>query len=429
MANSGVLGTSNQYVKYRIDVTQEDGNVIENYTPVTVNVIAYRTNTGYTTYGTGTIWCKINGTVYSASISSSQKITNTGITLFTKTVNIPHNIDGTKILYVSAWLSIPGAGLSSVEQGFNCALTMIPRTSTISSVEGDVIGEYITVNIKRAVEDFTHRVWYKIGKSEWVDLGGGYIDSCVFKIDEEYCEYIVNSASEILSLCVRTYSGEKIIGSDYYDYSHKISVPESFVPTVSFISITEAVNGIAEKFAGFVQNVSKLNVTVEADGVCGSTISSYSVEVLGKTYSGNEVFTNVITVSGDVAIKIIAKDSRGRSATVIKNIKVEEYISPTISDFSVVRAKKDGMEDPDGEYANCDIRFNISAVANKNDKSYIIESQKKGESIWQTIKSGSVYSYDSEWISSNAVLSSDHEYTVRLTIKDYFTSVTAVVNL
>lgn len=429
MASSGALGTSNQYVKYRIDVTQESGKVVENYTPVTVKVVAYRTNTGYTTYGTGNIWCKINGTTYSAGITSSQKITNAGITLFTKKVNIPHNADGTKILYVSAWLSIPGAGLSSSEQGFNCALTTIPRASTISSVVGDVIGEDITVNIKRAAENFTHELWYRIGYSEWFTLGKGYTTSCKFKIDIDKCEYITDSDSAILQLCVRTYGGDKVIGSDYYNYSYKINVPESFVPTILSVSITEAVDEIAEKFALFVQNVSRLNVKVKAEGIYGSTITSYSTEVLGQTYSGDDVSTNIITASEDVTVKITAKDSRGRVATEIRNVNVEKYVPPMISDFSVIRAKKDGTEDPDGEYANCYIKFNISSVANKNTKSYQIECQKKGESTWQTIKSGSVYSFDAEWISSDAVLSADSEYTVRLTIRDYFTSVTAEVAL
>lgn len=429
MASSGALATSNQYVKYRIDVSAESGNIAGNYTPVTVSVFVYRTNTGYTTYGTGTIWCKINGTTYSAGITSSQKITSSGITLFSKKVNIPHNTDGTKKLSVTAWLEIPGASLSSAEQGFSTALTTIPRASTISSVEGNVIGEQITVNIQRASSNFTHQVWYKIGSSGWFDEKTGHTTSCSFTVDMEKCKYITNSTSEILSLCVRTYSGNTQIGSDYYNYSYKIHVPESVVPEISSVTVTEVAEGVADKFAAFVQNVSKLKVVTEASGALGSEIASYSVAVQGVSYSGKEIDTNVIGVSGTVPIKVTVKDSRGRTAVMTKNIMVTEYSSPTITKFSVMRAKSNGTEDAEGEYASCDMIFHVSPVLDKNDKTYKIEYQKGDNGTWQTIKSGSVYAYDGTFISSAAVLSSDYAYTVRLTISDYFTSVSAEISI
>lgn len=429
MTSSGALETSNKYVKYRIDVTPGTGNVAGNYTPVTVSVVAYRTNTGYTTYGTGTIWCKINGTTYSAGITSNQKITNVGIELFRTTVNIPHNADGTKTLEVKASLSIPGAGLSSVEQGFSVALATIPRASTISSVVGNLFGQQIMVNIKRASESFTHQVWYKIGASEWFDLGTGYTTSCGFTVDMEKCKYIPNSTSDTLVLCVRTYSGTTRIGNDYYDYSYKIHVPESVVPEITAMTVVEAEDKIAEEFEVFVQNVSKLRIVTEADGGQGSTISSYSAEVLGVSYSGKEIETNKLTGSGVVAVRMTVKDSRGRSATMIKNVDVIEYTSPTISVFSVTRAKSDGTEDAEGEYASCHVKFDISPVAEKNIKSYKIEYSRTEPKNWITMKSGSVYSMDEDFISSSAVLSSDYAYTVRLTLTDYFTSVTAEVEL
>ena len=102
MSTSGNMSTSNQYVKYTISINQNSQNVSNNYSNVTVTVRFFRTNSGYTTYGSGTCYCKINGTTYSSTVSSSQKITDSGINLFSKTLDIYHNNDGTKTLTCSA---------------------------------------------------------------------------------------------------------------------------------------------------------------------------------------------------------------------------------------------------------------------------------------------------------------------------------------
>ena len=65
MATSSNFSTSNQYIKYRIIVTENSYSVANNTSNVTVSVRFYRTNTGYTTYGTGTVYCKINASICS----------------------------------------------------------------------------------------------------------------------------------------------------------------------------------------------------------------------------------------------------------------------------------------------------------------------------------------------------------------------------
>lgn len=422
MASSGALTTSNGYVKYRIDVTTGKGDIAGNFTPVTVSVFVYRTNTGYTTWGTGTIWCKINGTTYSEGITPSQKITNSGITLFSKTVNVPHGEDGKKNLRVTSWLSIPGANLSSNEQGFNVSLTDIPRASTISSVDGDVINSDIIVNISRASSEFTHQVWYKIGESEWFDLGMEYTTSCTFKIELDKCEYIINSDSDILRLCVRTFRGTEQIGSDHYNYNYKIRVPKSVVPAINRIAVTETIAGINEKFGTFLQNVSRIKVVTDAAGAKGSTIDSYTVTVLDVSYLGKEIRTNTLSESGTIPVKVTVKDSRGRTATKMQNITVTEYQAPTIYKFDVIRAAADGTEELDGTYAACEVAFHVSNVLSKNTKSYRIEYKEKHETTWNTMTSGSAYDYDDTIVSSASVLSADSEYTIKLVVADYFSS-------
>ena len=97
MPASSDFSTSNQYIKYDIVVTENSTSIANNTSSVTVKVRAWRTNTGYTTYGEGTCYCEINGTSYSQGINTSQKLTyNSDTVLFSQTVTIPHNADGSK---------------------------------------------------------------------------------------------------------------------------------------------------------------------------------------------------------------------------------------------------------------------------------------------------------------------------------------------
>ena len=136
MATSGTFSTSNTHVKYNITINQNWQSIEGNYSNVPVSVRFWRDNVGYTSYGSGTCSCRINGTVYSATVSSSQKITNAGIDLFSKTLDIYHNADGSKYLEASAWISM-NTPLSSSEQGFGVWLSTIPRASSISGINGN----------------------------------------------------------------------------------------------------------------------------------------------------------------------------------------------------------------------------------------------------------------------------------------------------
>ena len=98
--------TSNKYIKYRIEVIVNSQNTENNTSNITVRVWFFRTNQGYSTYGSGTCYCNINSESYSQSITPSQRITSSPIVLFEKSATISHENDGTKSLWVSAYIRI-----------------------------------------------------------------------------------------------------------------------------------------------------------------------------------------------------------------------------------------------------------------------------------------------------------------------------------
>ena len=175
MAVSGNFTTSNERVLYNITVTESNISISGNTSDVTVSVKFWRTNTGYETYGTGTCYCQINGTTYTQAVTSSQKITNSGIVLFSKKVTIPHNSDGSKTIAVNAKINISGV-LSSNYQGFNVALTKIvtapsaPTSFTITAGYGNYVGlgDPVTLKWSGASGSITgYEIQYSRGNTGW----------------------------------------------------------------------------------------------------------------------------------------------------------------------------------------------------------------------------------------------------------------------
>lgn len=137
LPSSGGYSTSNEYINYRIVITE--GTLSNRTRPITVSVQFYRTNTGYTTTRNGTCYCSINGTSYSQAFTTDSELSyNSYTVLFTKTVNITYGNDGKATVPIYAYwqtqtTSSGGESYSSNSQGGNVVLTAIsPVTYTIT---------------------------------------------------------------------------------------------------------------------------------------------------------------------------------------------------------------------------------------------------------------------------------------------------------
>lgn len=422
MATSGALSTNNDNIKYKITITQNSQNVANNTSNVTVSVRVYRTNTGYTTYGTGTIYCKINGTTYSESITSDDKITSSGIVLFTKTLNIPHNADGTKTLSTSAWIN--HSQFSSSEQSFSMKLTTIARATTPTINDSDVdLGTSVTVSMPRASSSFTHTLRYAFGKTSGT-IGSGLGTSKAWTPPLSLASQIPNATSGKLTIYCDTYSGSTKIGTKSLTIT--VRVPASVVPTISSVAVTDTNTAQYDKLGGVVKGKSKLSVKITASGAYSSTISSYSTSVMGKTYAGASFTVNSVTASGSVKFTVTIKDSRGRTATTTKSINVLDYSNPVINKLSVARSNSDGTANDEGTALKIDYGFTIASVNSKNDKSYTLEIKAPEDTAYRALASGSVYTLDTSLIVTEDI-SVDSSYSIKLTISDYFRSLTHTI--
>lgn len=415
MATSSAMSTTNDKIKYKITITQNSQSVANNTSNVTVSVRVYRTNTGYTTYGTGTVYCTINGTQYTASITSDDKITSSGIVLFSRTMNIAHNADGTKTLATSA--RITHDQFSSSSQPYSQALTTIPRATTPTLSASSVnMGASITINMPRASSSFEHTLTYKFGSATGT-IGTEVTTSKAWTVPLSLASQIPNGTSGTCTITCKTYNGSTLIGTKTVSFTAK--VPSSVVPSISALTVTEATSGLAAKFGAYIQNKSTLKVTITAAGSYSSTIKSYKTTVAGKSYATSSFTSGVLTSSGTVTISTTVTDSRGRTATKSTTVSVTAYTAPKITKFSSARTDV-GVQIP--------MAFSITSLSEKNTKTYVVEYKLKTSDTWTTLTSGSVYSYNATQTFADT-FSTEASYDLRLTVTDHFGSAVAVAEI
>lgn len=406
MATSPAMSTTNDKIKYKITITQNSQSVANNTSNVTVSVRVYRTNTGYTTYGSGTVYCTINGTQYTEAITSSDKITSSGIVLFSKTLNIAHSADGSKTLATSA--RITHDQFSSSSQSYSQKLTTIPRATTPTLSASSVnMGASITINMPRASSSFDHTLTYKFGSATGT-IGSDLGTSKAWTVPLSLASQIPNGTSGTCTITCKTYNGSTLIGTKTVSFTAK--VPSSVVPSISAQTISEAVSGLAAQFGGYVQNKSKLKVAITAAGSYSSTIKAYSTTIAGKSYSGSSVTSGVLTASGTVTVKTTVTDSRGRTASKSTNVTVLAYTAPKITKFSATRT--------DAGVA-VTMNFSITSLNEKNLKQYKLEYKPKTSDDYTVLASGSVYAYNSTQTFADS-FSTEASYDLRLAVTDYF---------
>ncbi len=339
-----------------------------------------------------------------------------------RSFTVRHTENGSKTVNISGYVWF-GSGIAceSLSVRSQATLKTIPRASTIKSVVGDTIGGEMKVTGEIHSSSFTHTLWYKVEKSDWINVPWN------FTIDMSMCNFIPNSTEGTLQLCLRTMQGNTQIGGDQYK-NVKVKVPSNVVPSINEVAISEADTNLAKQFSIFVQTKSRLNIKTAASGTYRSTIKSISVECESGKYNGDHITTSEINSSGTLPIIITVMDSRGRTASLTKNISVAPYHAIQILEFSAKRCSIDGVENDEGTNLNLKANFNIAPIENTNTKSYVIELSKDGGRSWTQIAQGSVYAFNGSKIAKN-VVSLDFTYKIRLKVSDFFSSMQVEVQV
>lgn len=261
--------------------------------------------------------------------------------LIDKTIRVPHDSNGDKIVVVAAKLLGPGGyapgTLTKPDQQFK--LTKLSRASTVS-VSSGYFGDALNVNINQSSSGFTHDVRYNVNGITGV-VASDITGSTTFKTSLDWASTIPNATSTPATIYVDTKSNGSVIGTSTGIFY--LTVPDNVKPKISSLSLSDT-NQKASTIVGannFVQIISNPIVTFNgASGAYDSTIQNFNAEVVGKNQSTqqNGGPLGIFNFSGKATIKATVTDSRGRvSDPVTTEINVIPYSPPAFS-FTVTRA-------------------------------------------------------------------------------------------
>lgn len=330
---SDTLNTSNKYVKYRILTYETVVDPPNNRTKVKVVVEAWRTNTGYTTYGSGTCYVGINGTNYSQAITASQKITYNSYTeLFTWEDWIYHNPDGSKTIYVSAYISHDS--FSSSSQGYNVTLTKYDRQATITGAPNFTDEENPTITYSNPAGNAVTQLQACIISADSQNYYAAYRDipktgtSYTFNLTEEERNLLRYATINSPTLAVKFYVRTVIGSSVYHSNKEKILTITNADPVLN----PEAVDtgGYSVPLTGNANKIIKgfnyVNVKMNAEPQKGASIKTQRISCGDQIINGaSGGFSNVETGK----ITFSATDSRNYPTTKEVNLEVIPYIKLT----------------------------------------------------------------------------------------------------
>lgn len=410
-------------------MTRTSVNVDGNYDLWTATLTKYykwNINSNATKYGS--MWA--NGVlIWSGGVTIGGSGTKTLATV--TNIKIPHDSNGGKHFDFSfsqelkVTLSGKYVGSVSASGGIDC--DVIPRATKPYCTPGTVkFGESVTIKTPRASSDFGHVISYSYYDTNVQIAANQWNDEFKWTVPISLIDKMTNSAQSYLTFKVDTYNrAGKYIGTNYCRLD--LLMPSGYEPTITGITYANDDATIANRFGAstIIQGISKVKFNVSTSTKNGATITYYYNEIDGQIAQGPNTWfvTQPFKSSGTVVLRTTVTDSRGQKATLSKNISVTEWYSPTVKNVSAQRWNvTTNKADDDGTAVKITYSFSIAPVANKNDKTVMIQ-YKDGET-WTTLATYTD-SYSAEkkaYISSTGKFSIDNAYSFRVLVKDYFTT-------
>lgn len=243
----------------------------------------------------------------------------------------------------------------------------------VTEIEGGKkeLGRKMTLVTNRASASYTHTITYSwAGRTGTIATNVG--DSCTWTPSiANMAPHLPNGTSAVCTFTCYTYENGKLLGSQTSTMT--LSIPDSVKPTISSVTVSDS-QGYDDIYGGFVSGKSQLNVSVNASGAYGSTITKYT------GYAGSRPSGDVTTSarpsftlpalnyeSGNVTLTTSVIDSRGRQVYNRKTITVYPYTFPSLSGTTVERWNTStNQPDDESSTAKVTVVSNICDVGNKN---------------------------------------------------------------
>lgn len=407
----------------------------DNSSSVTASIQILKTGSGTTT-GTFSGTITINGTNYNVSKKFSPYNYGNWATVGSKTVTIPHNVDGTKTITISGKLTQTGTTMAGTYTASGTAvLDTIDRLSTITNVTKTTIDKPFSIKFPDYGLYYDLHVSYINSET----LTGGIVlevrdvkNNTNYYIPSEVIPglYEVFTGSSGINLWVKlnVYADEARTKPIYTNSSQDSweSIVVNFgygnIPPTASIEITGEQNTTMKSlnWGIYVQGKSQIGVQINGTAQYGATITGRSSSTNGITYNQSSYTTGTITAPGDNLVKARVTDSRGQqSSEVSSSYYVYPYAQPSVTLHSAERCDENGNVNDKGTYLRIAFSSNIYACNNNNSKSISVYAGDYSSVI------STSYSNNQTVSIVNANLSSSASYDIKLKATDSFTTVTS----
>ena len=398
---SGNIGASsnNQYIVGNLNWSSVT-NVAENYSDVSAELRMWRSNSGYTTTGTGNWTISIDGQQKneSRSVTLTQ---NSNTFIIAHTVRVYHNADGTKAIDITVSGGIGGTSYTATYCGSAVQLDTIPRASQATWASGDnqiTFGNTYRINMNRASGSFTHNVRWGYGT-----MSGGILDGVGDYVDWtpglDLSTMTPASTQGYGVIYVDTISGGQVIGSTGLGFYG--NVPSSVIPTTTSVSTSEMTTSpnVASIVGKYVQGLSSIRMYINGyNGIYGSTIPTFKFNLNSRDWTNNGYIVDygIADFSGTKVLTGYITDSRGRnSISRTVNVDVLPYANPLITAFTVQRCDSGGVLNELGTYAKIVRQATASSLMNGSEKNAIgcaVYYKERSSGTWIAIGSAGVSS-------------------------------------
>lgn len=295
-------------------------------------------------------------------------------------------------------------------------------TPSISPTSGIEFGDTITISNSSTPSTNVYTLTYSFGSASGT-ICTKKASPVTWTIPTSLMSQIPDATSGTITLTCQTYtSSGASVGSKTKTFT--ASVPTSIKPTISSVTVSEAVSSVASTIGAYVKSQSKAKVVISAAGSNGSTISKYATTIAGTNYSGSTVTSNVLNTSGTVKVDVTVTDSRGRTASTSKNITVLDYAPPGIISMSCYPCDASGNRNSDGTYTKIIIKGRVSSLivgsTEKNSKTLTVQWKAETASSFTTL-TGFTYSgtwdFEASKIISGTNPATTYEFKATLTDK------------
>lgn len=300
---------------------------------------------------------------------------------------------------------------------------------TVSAASAS-LGSTLTISTNRSNNAATHTLSYRFGNASGL-IGSDVGDAVSWTPPFSLASEIPSATSGVCTITCNSFINGKMTGSRTCTVT--LTVPSTVVPVISSVTLQDTNETVAAQIGAFVKSLSTLSVAITAEGIYGSSISSYRTTLDGATYTAAS-FTagKKLSAAGDMTLTVSVTDSRGRTATYTSTVQVLDYAIPSIRRFSVERCNADGSSaQVDGTKARFSFQGSVSPLNNKNSFSCVVYYKLKNAEAWTQAYAVNAASYT--LAVSNQLLSQTYDalssYDVKIRLADHFQEAEQAVSI